>query len=96
MSTKGTKASDRASKNFLIEENLRIAIQKEIENFISDDEMQIFQFPVSFTNTQRGFVHKFVQSKGLKSKSHGKGIAIVNKLFRFYGLAFFILLCKNS
>ncbi len=72
--TKGTKANDHTSKNFLMEESLRIAVQKQIESFIADDEMQMLQFPVSFTNTQRGFVHKYVQAKGLKSKSHGKGI----------------------
>lgn len=68
-----TKSSDRKSKNFLMEESLRIAVQKQIEAFIVDDEKQTLQFPVSFTNTQRGFVHKYVQAKGLKSKSHGKG-----------------------
>lgn len=68
-----TKSSDRKTKNFLMEESLRIAVQKQIEAFIIDDEQPTLQFPVSFTNTQRGFVHKYVQSKGLKSKSHGKG-----------------------
>ncbi|XP_037029293.1 3'-5' RNA helicase YTHDC2-like [Bradysia coprophila] len=69
-----TKATDRNSKNFLMEESLRIAVQKQIQAFIADDDMQTHAFPVSFTNTQRGFVHKYAQSMGLKSKSHGKGI----------------------
>lgn len=68
-----TNSSDRKSKNFLMEESLRIAVQKQIEAFIVDEEQLSLQFPVSFTNTQRGFVHKYVQAKGLKSKSHGKG-----------------------
>lgn len=83
MATKATKAIDRTSKNFLMEESLRIAVQKQIESFIADDEQQTLQFPVSFTNTQRGFVHKYVQAKGLKSKSHGKGI-VVNKSIRCF------------
>lgn len=68
-----TNAIDRSSKIFRMEESLRIAVQKQIESFIANDELQTLQFPVSFTNTQRGFVHKYVQGKGLKSKSHGKG-----------------------
>lgn len=70
MATKGT---DRTSKNFLMEESLRIAVQKQIQAFIADDEVQTHVFPVSFTNIQRGFVHKCAQNMGLKSKSHGKG-----------------------
>lgn len=68
-----TKPSDRKSKNFLMEESLRITVQKQIESFIANDDVLSLQFPASFTNTQRGFVHKYSQAKGLQSKSHGKG-----------------------
>ncbi|KAJ6637830.1 3'-5' RNA helicase YTHDC2 [Pseudolycoriella hygida] len=63
----------KASKKFLMEESLRIAVQKQIECFLADDDQPSLQFPASLTSTQRGFIHKYVQTKGLKSKSHGKG-----------------------
>lgn len=72
MATKGSKGL-RSAKNIPMEESLRIDVQKRIESFVADDDSKVLQFPSSLTNVQRAFVHKYVQAKGLKSKSHGKG-----------------------
>lgn len=57
-----------------MEENLRIAVESQIDDFIADEEQTSFEFPASLTNIQRGYIHTYVQVKGLKSKSTGKGI----------------------
>lgn len=67
------RANTKKTKTFTVEENLQIAVQKEIDDFINDDELMHYSFPASLTNIQRGYIHTYVQLKGLKSKSSGKG-----------------------
>ncbi|XP_055694746.1 3'-5' RNA helicase YTHDC2-like [Lutzomyia longipalpis] len=54
-----------------VTECLRIAIEVELNNFLHSNEMEM-SFPSTLTNHDRRFIHEFVRTKGLTSKSHGK------------------------
>lgn len=57
----------------IVEQNVRIITEKIVNDFLQDPEKTELQFPNTFTNAHRKYVHDYVKKFGLKSKSHGKG-----------------------
>lgn len=60
-----------------IDATFMLAIEKYVTEFINNHNVTQFEFPNSFTNVHRKYVHNYVRKMGLTSKSHGKG-------FKFY------------
>lgn len=59
--------------NFRVEGILQTAFHEKIDDFIVDETQTTLIFPASLTHIERGYIHAYVGSKGLKSKSTGKG-----------------------
>uniref|UniRef100_A0A336MYU1 CSON008604 protein n=1 Tax=Culicoides sonorensis TaxID=179676 RepID=A0A336MYU1_CULSO len=57
----------------IVEQDVRLAVETIINNFMKDPEKTELVFPNNFDNTKRRYVHEYVKKFGLKSKSHGKG-----------------------
>uniref|UniRef100_A0A493TAM6 RNA helicase n=1 Tax=Anas platyrhynchos platyrhynchos TaxID=8840 RepID=A0A493TAM6_ANAPP len=60
----------RALKDIRVDEEVEIAVSAALERFRYGDEKEM-EFPSSFTNIERAFVHRLCQSLGLVSKSRG-------------------------
>ncbi|XP_061571968.1 3'-5' RNA helicase YTHDC2 isoform X2 [Cololabis saira] len=69
MSPHGKRSSER--KDIRIDEMVKIAVNLSFERFHYSDDKEM-EFPSSFTNTERAFVHRMAQSLGYISKSKGK------------------------
>ncbi|XP_054714089.1 3'-5' RNA helicase YTHDC2-like [Uloborus diversus] len=54
-------------------EDFRIAVHLAIKNFRHNEEQKEYEFPSSFTSTERAYLHRYTQNLGLKSKSRGEG-----------------------
>ncbi|KAF7648265.1 hypothetical protein LDENG_00159620 [Lucifuga dentata] len=65
-------SSSKGLKNICIDEEVKIAMNLSLERFRYSDSKEM-EFPASFTNTERAFVHRLAQSLGYISKSKGKG-----------------------
>uniref|UniRef100_W5KNU3 RNA helicase n=1 Tax=Astyanax mexicanus TaxID=7994 RepID=W5KNU3_ASTMX len=59
-------------KDIRIDEEVKIAVNIALERFQYSEEKEM-EFPSSFTNSERAFVHRLAQSLGYISKSRGKG-----------------------
>uniref|UniRef100_A0A8B9HP93 RNA helicase n=1 Tax=Astyanax mexicanus TaxID=7994 RepID=A0A8B9HP93_ASTMX len=59
-------------KDIRIDEEVKIAVNIALERFQYSEETEM-EFPSSFTNSERAFVHRLAQSLGYISKSRGKG-----------------------
>lgn len=66
------KFHKKKPNSVIIDADFRIKIEKEIEDFVSSNEMT-FEFPASLTNVERAFVHKLAPNYNLKTKSVGIG-----------------------
>jgi R3H domain len=76
MATKGPinrRVKPPRQSQHIVNEYLRIAVQKSIDEFIADPEATKCEFPPSLTREQRAYIHEYVKEKNLKSKSFGKG-----------------------
>ncbi|KAH8040330.1 hypothetical protein HPB51_010110 [Rhipicephalus microplus] len=60
-------------RNAAVGEAFRIAVTTALQKFYQTDGQTEYEFPSSFTAEERGFIHKYCQNLGLKSKSRGKG-----------------------
>lgn len=58
------------NSDIFIDENLKISIENQIEDFINSNETSI-NFPATFTKNQRAYIHTYIRSYNLGSKSHG-------------------------
>lgn len=56
-----------------VQEDVRIAIEQRIDTFMQNESETQLEFPMSFTNVERAFVHSYAPQYGLKTKSHGQG-----------------------
>ena len=61
--------------NIIIGDELRIAVNLALKNFVRKDSETELEFPSSFLSTERAYVHKLATEMGLLSKSRGKGQA---------------------
>jgi hypothetical protein len=55
-----------------VDATFMMAIEKYVTEFMNSNLMQ-FEFPNTFTNVHRKYVHNYTRKMGLKSQSHGKG-----------------------
>lgn len=58
---------------FEIDKAMESVLHIAIDEFVSDPKLTKYEFPSSLTALQRGYVHQYAQTIGLKSKSHGCG-----------------------
>lgn len=65
--------SQKPKTNFKVEGTLQIAFHQKIDDFIADATQTSLSFPATLTHNERGYIHAYVASKGLKSKSTGNG-----------------------
>ena len=65
-----------------IEEDLKIGIDQALKNFRENDDETELQFPSSFTNIERAYIHLLIATYGLVSKSRGKGASRFLTVFK--------------
>ncbi|KAL1448825.1 hypothetical protein WDU94_000081 [Cyamophila willieti] len=61
------------SELLLVGEDVKIAVNLILKNFIYNSESKEYEFPSCYNNVQRAYVHELAKQYGLKSKSRGKG-----------------------
>uniref|UniRef100_A0A1B0DDD2 RNA helicase n=1 Tax=Phlebotomus papatasi TaxID=29031 RepID=A0A1B0DDD2_PHLPP len=59
-----------------VTECFQIAIEVELNRFLMSDEEEL-SFPSTLTRENRAFIHEFVKTKGLTSKSRGKAVRVL-------------------
>ncbi|XP_059608284.1 3'-5' RNA helicase YTHDC2-like [Phlebotomus argentipes] len=64
-------APGRKKLPVFVTECFRISFELEVNRFLSSNEME-FSFPSTLTRENRAFIHEYVKTKGLTSKSRGK------------------------
>lgn len=65
-------APRRPAKNIIVSEKFRVNAEIALRNFLQNENAQTFEFPCTLTNIERAWVHDYVKTMGLRSKSHGK------------------------
>ncbi|XP_026676469.1 3'-5' RNA helicase YTHDC2-like [Diaphorina citri] len=63
----------KTSELMLVGEDVKIAVNLIIKNFLYNSDSKEYEFPSCYNNVQRAYIHELVKQYGLKSKSRGKG-----------------------
>lgn len=77
------KGKRHGNKHFPIAESVSIALKIQLDKFISDENETELKFPTFLSAQERGFIHETVAKLGLKSKSRGKGMLLIRKVYYF-------------
>ncbi|XP_014254890.1 probable ATP-dependent RNA helicase YTHDC2 isoform X2 [Cimex lectularius] len=73
--------------NVRVGEGLKIAVEVAFKKFLNTEELKEWEFPSSFTASERAYVHMEARKQGLKSKSRGKGSARYLTVYKREGSA---------
>ncbi|XP_063956231.1 3'-5' RNA helicase YTHDC2-like isoform X1 [Lytechinus pictus] len=73
MGDRGRGKSRKPKKEICVGEEFKISVDIAIQQFRHDESETVLEFPASFSNNERAYIHRLATTCGLKSKSKGKG-----------------------
>ncbi|XP_071478246.1 3'-5' RNA helicase YTHDC2-like [Diadema antillarum] len=73
MADRGRNKSRKVKKEICVGEEFKISVDIAIQEFRYNEAETVLEFPASFSNTERAYIHRLATTAGLKSKSKGKG-----------------------
>ncbi|XP_038072672.1 3'-5' RNA helicase YTHDC2-like isoform X2 [Patiria miniata] len=76
------KKKEKGEASQEVGEEIKIAVNIAVKEFRHDESKKELEFPSSFSNAERKFIHLLAQSLGLKSRSKGKGASRYLTLYK--------------